>query len=356
MADQDFETFKQVMGDAIQTPESGKPTGQEQQAQAPAMKVLEIELDKSEAPKAETPKQEDFNSLLSGKFGRDEQTLARELEELGTLRESVKANPYKSAIGEQIDRLIAQGASPEAAVRYVTADESKLTDKEVLMFKMQRDMPDSNSEQISRYIEKKYGIGAFAPQKDDGEGNMIKDEEAEKDNLFAMAMDSKAIRKEFKDIKEELVKPRTSREQVENQTKEQQRVSNWKPIQKKLLEEFKHYNIPYGIKDGKPMINLKAAVKDFNVNLEAYIQSNHDLIADENGLQTVRQAMEDAYLLQNKADIFKKVGEWARSQSEENWHKLIHNPSIKAPQSDFGGNASNKSRSDQLVEGWQKVL
>ena len=103
------------------------------------------------------------------------------------------------------------------------------------------------------------------------------------------------------------------------------------------------------------MINLKAAVKDFNVNLEAYIQANPDLIADENGLQTVRQAMEDAYLLQNKADIFKKVGEWARSQSEENWHKLIHNPSIKAAQSDFGG-ASNKSRSDQLVEGWQKVL
>lgn len=352
-----FETFKQVMGDSIST-DSGK---QEVKNEAPTQteqvsrETLEVVLDEPKAEtKVEQPK-EDFASFLNGKFGRDEQTLAKELEELTTLRETVKANPYKSALGEQIDTLIAQGVEPSAAVRYVTADESKLSDKDVLIFKMQREQPQASQEQIASYIERKYKVGAFAPKKDDGEGNMVTDEEAEKHNLFDMAMEASQVRKEFKALKDELVKPRTSREQIENQSKEQQRVASWQPIQKKLLEEFKQYTIPYGNKDGKPIANLKAEVKNFTADINAYIEANPHLLANEEGIQSVRQALEDAYLLQHKAEIFYKVGEWARSQSNENWHKLIHNPVLKSPQTDFGG-TSQKSRSDQLVDGWSKVL
>jgi len=351
MSDQAFEVFKEVMGESIKT-DGGKPAEPTTTPEVP-QETLEVVLeDKKET---EPPKTEDFASQLSGKFGRDEATLSKELEELTTLRETVKANPYKSSIGEQLDRLIAEGTDPEAAVRYITADETKLSDRDVLLFKMQREQPKATQEQIVRYLEKKYQVGAFAPKKDDGEGNMVTDTEAEKDNLFAMAMDAQGVRKEFKTLKDELVKPRVSREQVENQTKEQQRVASWKPLQTKLLEEFKHYNIPYGNKDGKPIANLKAEVKNFTADIEAYIKDNPHLLANEEGIQSVRQAIEDAYLLQNKADIFYKIGEWARSQSAQDWHKLIHNPSLKKPQSDFGG-TSAKTSSDQLVEGWQKVL
>lgn len=361
----DFELYKQAMGGEAKVEEGGKPEPIQQnqpiiEKVEPAQEqqvVQEIVIDAPE-PAKETPK-EDFNSFLSGKFGRDEATLKQELQELQTLRETVKADPYKSPLGKQFDNLVAQGVNAEAAIRYLTVDETKLGDKEVLLFKMQRESPNATAEQISRYIDKKYGLGDFAPKKDDGEGNMIKDEEAEKDNLFQLQMDSQPVRKEFKSLQEELIKPVVSRETIASKTAEQQRVEGWKPLKSKLREEFKQIQIPYGNRDGKPIATLKAAVKNFDftdAEIDQIIQSNPNLKPDAEGVKYLNQVLEDAYFLRNRADLFYKVGEYARSMNDKQWQQTIHNPQLKNGQTqDFGG-TSSKTKDDQLVEGFMKAL
>ncbi len=362
MSNTAFESFQKIMGDDVQVADGGKPPVTEQKpvvetpapAQAEAAETPEIVLDKVE----EVKPVEDFNSMLNGKFGMDENTLKGALDERQRLIQLSQAESYKSPLGKQFDNFVASGVNPEAAFRYLTVDEAKLGDKEVLSFKMQREMTNATPEQISRALDKKYAVGEFAPKKDDGEGNLIKDEQAEKDNLFQMAIDATPVRKEFKALKEEMVKPLVSRETLEKQTAEQQRINGWQPLKEKLRKEFKQIPIPYGNKDGKPIATLKAAVKNFDFTDEDFDQvlsMRPDLKNDDEGISYVKQVMEDAYLIRNKSDIFYKVGEWARSQSDKEWQKLVHNPQIKnASQSDFGG-ASQKTKDDFLVEGFANI-
>ena len=360
--DQDFQQFQQIMGDAVKPIDSGKPSSDTPpiptpSAPAPAVDEQIINLDDSPEPTPTTPPPSDFNSLLNGKFGMNEADLQTRLQEFDKYKELASADPYKSPLGKQFDQLVAQGVNPDAAVRYLTVDEQKLSDKDVLMFKMQRESPDATAEQISRFIDKKYGLGDFAPKKDDGEGNMIKDDEAEKDNFFQLKMDSQPVRKEFKSLKEELVKPHTPREAIEKQSTEQQRVAQWQPLKDKIKSEFKQILIPVGKdKDGNPLTKLKASVKDFDVDLDTIINSTPNLKADEQGIAYVKQVMEDAYILRNKAEIFHKIGQWARSQSDKDWQARISNPVLKnSNPNDFGGTQA-KTKDDQHVEGWQKVL
>ncbi len=335
--------------------ESQQPSQQTPTVEAQSDVVV---LDEPQGTVANDPhKEPDYDSWLNGKFGKNAEALQAELQELGTLREIKNADPYKSPLGKQFDILVAQGTKPEDAVRYLTADETKLSNKDYLVFEAQRTFPDADPTRITRNIDKKYGIGEFAPKKDDGEGNMIVDTEAEKDNIFAMEMDAQNAKKNFKTLREELVKPHTPREQVEQKGKEQQRVASWQPHLKKITQEFKEFKIPLGKdKEGKPIVTLKSNVKNFDgAILDKFIQDNN-IQPNEEGFKQLDDFKENVYFLQNRADILWKTAEWARSQNDKEWQARIHNPNLKAPNSaDFGG-SKNKSKSDQYADAFDRVL
>lgn len=298
-------------------------------------------------PEKWTPTEADWTQFLTEKFGEgNADAISTKLKEREHFEQLTKATPYKSALGGQLDELLAKGVKPENAVRYLTIDPKSLSDKEIRAMAMGAERADLTADEISDLIDMNYGIGKFA-----------KDDESEKQGLLRLKYDVGADRQKFDELKQKLVEPDNNQDRVKADFNNTKRIESWKGHTKKLIEDFKSIDIPVGQdKDGKPLkvasfkIKDRAVLEKLNKDIQTIIEKSPSLVADENGLAIVREIAQDRafkYLLPQIAQSLVRSG---MSNRDGFWSKELHNTQLGSQNGahDFGG--SGQSSDDRFVE------
>lgn len=250
-----------------------------------------------------------FGAILGDTF-KDYTTdrLKSELEEGRKARELLGAEPYKSPIAKAMDELLSTGVAPETALKYINTDEKTMSDKELLVLKMQIDDPTMPIDRIERYIERKYKIGKEAAN-----------EEAEKDGLDDLKMDMRTVREQFSTVKEKMLQQGQSRDTVAGVHKEADRAKAWAPHVDKLSTKLKTLELPIGVdkETGKPLKTVNFALSDdtkVNEMINHIINNNKGWNADDKGIATVEQVAKSVLLAEHLPKILQTV--YAKGRSE----------------------------------------
>lgn len=290
-----------------------------------------------QAAGTKTPEQisdEAFNTRLNEMFGADGATLKTTLEEAKSAKELLGASPYKHAITKAMDELLAKNIEPEVALRYLTTDETKLGDKELMALDMRLSRTDMTPDDINKYIEMKYKIGAYKES-----------DEKEQDGLLQLKFDSGNIRQNFGATKQKMLENGVSRDQVAFNQNQASRVENWKPAITKLKTELDTIQIPIGVdKDGKPIHSFPFKLGNTDglfQELDYLITNSPKLMADEKGINFVKGVLQDRAIKLNLPAIAHSIATHAKGQNDAWWSNFMENPKFSQQGSSSTGGATS---------------
>lgn len=284
-----------------------------------------------------------FESRLKESFGSDSQGLKQVLDQAKKSSELLAASPYKTGIAKALDELVAKNVDPQTALKYITTDLEKMSDREIYALKMRLDNPELKDDEIESAIDRKFKIGS---RKENDEG--------EKDGLVDLKIAVRDIRTNAQEVKNKMLEQGESRDQVAAKHLNAERISKWNGEKANILNEFKTLKIPLKVDaQGKVLEhfnfevgNLEAASKQ----LEGLIDRFSKLQPDENGKAFVRQVIQDHLIINNLGAIMRGVTSYARGQNDQWWANYLDNQNISRNNNGGqGGGAGNNGSTDQQI-------
>lgn len=298
------------------------------------------------------PGDADWSAYLAERFGEgNADAIKTKLTERDHFERLTKADPYKSALGGQLDELLGKGVKPENAIRYLTVDAEQLVKdgkfRELRELTLGMERPDLTPQEISDLIDMKYGIGKSK-----------KDDDSEKMGLLQLKFDVGADKEKFAELKKKLIEPASNnRDRVQADFNNTQRVKSWEGHTKKLVEEFTSLNIPVGLdKEGKPLRTVAFKIKDKSVlerlskDMQTIIEKSPSLAADADGIALLKEIAEDRVWKLLKPQIAQSLVQSGVSDKNKFWSKTLHNTQLDGQNGahDFGGSANTSE--DAFVE------
>lgn len=248
--------------------------------------------------------------------------------------------------------------------KVVTADTEKMQDIEVLILDKLYQNPKTDTAMLRKFLENKYGINS-KPDPDATEDEKAKYAEELELAKYQLKEDAEKVRKELKKVGEEIKLPdkvdsAKIKEAEETKKKERQEafdktVVAWEGINKTFItSNMKTVPFMTKTKEGKEEKLLDYEIP--SAEIDGYVKDVSKIMTEQ-GIPFAKESLEFAYdyvsarvFAEHKTDIVMAIAEKARSISDEEWIKLINNPSalINPGQKPGIQVAKNKEEEDKL--------
>lgn len=289
-----------------------------------------------------------FEKALNDRFGLDSTTLRGRIAEVDSLKQLVDAPVYKTALGKGIDELVAQGQTPENAIKYLTTDLANMDNREFMALNMTLTNKEITMEEALRHIDRKYGLGDFK-----------KDDESEKDGLLDLKLATSEIRPKAEELKAKMLELGKNRDAVASEQANASRLTNWKSQIDKMRTELNEVKLPVGTtKDGKPRLEFPFKISnnsDLIKEVETLVERNPELLADEKGVAFVKRIFTDRAIISNLPNITQAILVHGRSQNNQFWDSILNNPDFGATGAINTGTGLGTT-DQQIADGIAKAL
>lgn len=288
---------------------------------------------------------DDLGKILNDRFGVSLADLPARLQERDQLNARLQASPYKSDLGKAFDEAIGvNNMTPEAALKYITTDFSKLDARELMAMSVMQQESSVTMEEALRFVDRKYGLGEFK-----------KDDQSEKDGLLQLKIESAPVRENMDKIRSSMLERGKSRDAVTAEQANANRLSSWQSKTAELKSAFKEVKIPVGTgKDGKPLFEFPFKATDVEKvfsEIQPFIEQSSGLLADEKGVALVQRILQDRFILNNLPQITSAILSHGKSQNNQWWENLLGQPDFKPDGNGYSGGGLNKTRDEQIAAG-----
>ncbi len=218
-----------------------------------------------------------------------------------------------------------KGIPAEIALRYLSMDLSKLSPKEKMVLSLQLAKPTIKREDIEFQVNKKYGLGEFAPKNDED----VPDEtQGLRDIEFEVAgqdgIDAK-LAQQKEDLLKVAAKPRS---QVVKEQTEEALKTDWDKQLPALKTKATAYEVK--LKGVAPFkVDLDLSDDDVKAISDNWIKSGHG--PTDANLQVAEKILREAALGRNVDKIVSKAVQAATGKLEEDVYDELHHTSLKNP-------------------------
>ncbi len=256
--------------------------------------------------------------------------------EVAPLREkATEADKYKAQLDADpydgdteiaaLAKLKKQGIPTETALKYLGMDISTMSAKDKMVLSIQLAKPTIKREDIEFQVNKKYGLGEFASENEQGE----KDEsQGLKDIEFEVAGQD-GIEAKLAQQKEDLLKVAAKpRSEVAKEQTELAIKNDWEKQLPTLKEKAKTFELTVKGLDKPIKIDLDLKDEDVNELVENWTKSGH--APTESNLKVAEKILHEAAIGRNTAKIVEKAIMAVTGKQEEVHYDELHNPSAKA--------------------------
>lgn len=258
----------------------------------------------------------DLGKLLQEKYGLTEQQITEKLDIANQSEANKDKSPYKSKLGELFDEYSDKGLDPQVILDVIKVDTDKLDPLGVMRYAMKLENPSMSDEKIELLLKDEYKISEgdeFSErEKIIGEAKLEKDAGLQRPKLAELKQ--KALQSDDEKNSDALAKAETIRK------------DNWTKRIPSLAREFKSLELK--LPSGNTMTwNVKEdQVEGLEKTLQA-VAANPNMKFDENTINIAAEVMKKQYIYDNLNDIVVGAAIKMRSLSNEDWAKVIHNPS-----------------------------
>lgn len=278
--------------------------------------IILPDQEKSNENAANNAGSDDFETKFSERFKLDSKTAEERISSWEGLKAKAEAVPYQTPIGKAFDELTAKGVPEDVALKYIKADESKMSDLEFATFQLQLKHNITEAE-AKRKVERDFKIGEFKDS-----------DESEADGLLDLKIKVGQERPEFSKLKEQMLAPFTNRASVEQEQKAGQRVKAWEAEVPKVLGEAQDLKLDVGVSDkGKPLFQIPFKVEDPKIiaqlaqDAKTLVDGNPWLENTAEGRETLKTMLKNQAIVYNlpnilhkavklgKTDVLEKIGQ-----------------------------------------------
>lgn len=258
--------------------------------------------------------------------------------------ESLKSrNPeYANDLVKGLDSWIKQGGDPKFYMDVQAVNFDEMAPMDVLVYNFKKDNPGMSEKEIRTYLDGEYQL----------DPNKYDESEIERSN-FKLKLESGKVLGSLKEMQQETSVPDPEKERVAFESSEKERMDNWSPSISKTLEGFD--SIDLNIND-----NLNLSWTTTKEEIDSLKEDLYDAIEysgiepGEDSAAHVQEVLENMYFSKHKHQILKAVAEKARSYSEEEWLKTVHNPSAIKQTEEQIAHQPPKSKDDMLLDYFEK--
>lgn len=290
-----------------------------------------------------------FEKTLNDRFGLDSTALRTRIEEVGSLKQLVDAPVYKSTLGKGFDELVANGQTPENAIKYLTTDLDQMDNREFMALNMTLTTPSISMEEALRHIDKKYGLGDFK-----------KSDDEEKDGLVDLKIATADIRPKAQELKTKMLELGKNRDVVASEQANAGRLTNWNKEIQKMKAELTEVRVPVGLtKEGKPRFEFPFKISNNDPlikEVQSLVEQDPRLLADEKGVAFVKEIMTHRAIISNLPNLMQAVLVHGRSQNNQFWDTILNNPDFGANGSVMNASSGLGSTDQQIADGIAKAL
>jgi len=210
---------------------------------------------------------------------------------------------------------------------------------DVLVYNYKKENPGMSEKEIRTYLEGEYQLD---PDK-------YSESEIERSN-FKLKLESGKVLGSLKEMQQENSIPDPEKERVAFESSEKERMDNWSPSISKTLEGFKSIKLDINDNLNLSWTTTKEEIDSLKEDLYDAIEYSGIEMEGEDSEAHVQEVLENMYFSKHKHQILKAVAEKARSYSEEEWLKTVHNPSAVKPTSEAVDTQQPKSKDDMLLD------
>ncbi len=272
-------------------------------------------------------------ALGSDKLTEDYNDLIDQIESLES-----KSPEYANDLVKGLDSWMKQGGDPKFYMDVQAVNFDEMAPMDVLVYNFKKDNPTMSEKEIRTYLDGEYQLD---PDK-------YNESEIERSN-FKLKLESGKVLGSLKEMQQETSIPDPEKERVDFESSEKERMDNWSPSISKTLEEFKSINLNISDNLDLSWTTTKEEIDSLKDDLYDAIEYSGIELGEDSSTH-VQEVLENMYFSKHKHQILRAVAERARSYSDEEWLKTVHNPSAIKQTSEGVGNQPPKSKDDMLLD------
>ncbi|NQY43373.1 MAG: hypothetical protein HRT87_08525 [Legionellales bacterium] len=272
-------------------------------------------------------------ALGSDKLTEDYNDLIDQIESLES-----KSPEYANDLVKGLDSWMKQGGDPKFYMDVQAVNFDEMSPMDVLVYNFKKDNPTMSEKEIRTYLDGEYQLD---PDK-------YNESEIERSN-FKLKLESGKVLGSLKEMQQETSIPDPEKERVDFESSEKERMDNWSPSISKTLEEFKSINLNISDNLDLSWTTTKEEIDSLKDDLYDAIEYSGIELGEDSSTH-VQEVLENMYFSKHKHQILRAVAERARSYSDEEWLKTVHNPSAIKQTSEGVGNQPPKSKDDMLLD------
>lgn len=244
-------------------------------------------------------------------------------EQLQNLDENkvVLANPLMEGLNEYASK---GGENIELYLQLQKLNVDEMDPSAVIKTKMEMGNMGLTSEEIDAHIIHKY----HQYDEEHDSYDAIKATQGKID----MKIDAAERRVELKGMQMDIKTPDAEKERVLASERATLKAEQWEPIISSTVKEFSKIDISLGEKDAVFEYAIPEETKaDMVSQLRESIEFS-DATLDQEGKEVAEQIVRNRFIVDNFRDIAKAIAVHARSLTDEQWMKEVHNPSATQPE------------------------
>jgi hypothetical protein len=251
------------------------------------------------------------------------------------------ANEFIKALNDFEEK----GGDRNLFLKVNSVDFDKLTAKETVMLKYKWQHPELTDKEIERKMERQYRISEH-----DGDA----DEEIQ-DLMTDLKLDSKEAKEFLNKYKVNVSIPDAEKKRIASEQENSQRIEKWQPEVQKIVDDFKEHTVDLDEKGThKFTYNVSAEEKKALSQELANIVNHPSFAYTPEYVAAAKRIVQDRFIATKHNDIVRMAAEKARSITDLEWRKQVHNPSILKDEVPASA-PSNKSIDQQNEEAMRRA-
>ena len=333
----------------ISETQEAQPVVEDAPAANDGAELIDITTEDTPAEVTTTPAVQQPSDIFKEKFGKSEDEVLKEWQELQQLKEK---GTYKTEFAKTFDELYSKGVSADTITQFGTLDISKMNDLDAVAFKLQIDHPELSKEERDAVIQRKYPIND--------------DLLSEQDKLAYSAqlkIDGVTAKAELEKVRGQKLQPvdltNIRNEQAEAQ--EAQRIATWSKKSAEVAKAIGKLEVPLTYsthgengKTDKRSVNFAYTLNDKDraeiAETVNTITSNLQIGTDEEGFKLAQQMAVSAFKANNFERLLNLAASKLASRMYEEQIQKTHNP--QAPK----GVGQSQFQTGQTAEGMERFM
>lgn len=249
-----------------------------------------------------------------------------------------KSPEYASDLVKAFDGWINKGGDPKFFMDVQAVNFDEMEPMDILVYNYKKENPGMAEKEIRTFLEGEYQLD---PDKHD-EAEIARSE-------FKMKVESGKALSSLKEMQQETSIPDPEKERVAFESVEKERMDNWSPSISKTMEDFKSFELDINDNFDLSYTTTKEEIDSLKEDLYDAIEYSGIELGEDSSVH-VRKVLKDMYIVKHHHQILRAVAEKARSYTEEEWLKKVHNPSAIKQTSEEVGHQPPKSQEDRLLD------